>query len=123
MGRKCRLSDVEDILAEEEFLYDLCDVISFDNTEDYIEVYKTKIVIPSLGIYVKEGTWITYYEDEGEYMPDFSLSVIYNIDEEDPQNYMYWEQDGIVTTLFNWTRYNEKSFLLDYECEIVMEEQ
>ena len=53
-------------------------------------------------IYIREGTWCEK-NDEGEFEPDWSLSWFYE-DEENPANYLYFEQDGVEVATHNFLR-------------------
>ena len=59
------------------------------------------LVIPSLGITVREGVACVFDEEEQMFMPDFDVTVLFE-GEVDAGTWMYYEQDGIVITLANW---------------------
>lgn len=53
-------------------------------------------------LYAAEGVWCEKDEETGEFMPDWSLSWFWRADE-NPENYVYFEQDGIPVSLHNMT--------------------
>lgn len=116
-----KLGEVEDYIIEnEEFSYpDELYEIDLDSEYDYIEAEGIKIIIPEFGLYMRQGTYMALYEDECEVMPDFSLTLVYDIEESNPQNWLYWESDGVCTTLHNWFSHIGKgSNVYELECEV-----
>ncbi len=128
---KTKLSDVDKIIFESEEKYDITQYEVMMDEEDpscgLIDVYGIRTVIDSLGLSVREGTFYNYNEEDDAYDADFSVTLIYEKDEKDPVKYLYWEQDGIQVTLYNFLRQrgddiNGLSDLEDNDCVIEFEE-
>lgn len=105
--RECKRNEVEEVLKRihEEFEGEYDEIAIEDKNfgdEHRIYVDDIRIVIPELGISVREGTFCNYDEEEENYLTDFSITLIYDADEEDASNYLYWEQDGPAVTIHNF---------------------
>ena len=57
--------------------------------------------IPELHLRLHEGVVGYWDEKVKEYMPDFSVTVIFPEDPAETE-YLYYEQDGMMTTMVNW---------------------
>ena len=55
-----------------------------------------------MGISFRPGEYMSYSEEEQEYITDFSLTLIYEENESNPDNYLYWEQDGYSISVYNY---------------------
>ncbi len=100
MKKQCKLVDVESCLEEMEFSEVPDDVVELE--EGYQLVLSGWYVnIPELHLRLHEGVVGYWDEKVMEYMPDFSVTVIYS---EDPaeKEYLFYEQDGMFTTMVNW---------------------
>lgn len=95
-----RIGEIEEVLAEMDFS-DVDDDIAEIDKDFMIQVSGWYLVIPSLGITVREGVACVFDEEEKMFMPDFDVTVLYE-GEVDSGSWMYYEQDGIVITLANW---------------------
>jgi len=95
-----RLGDIEEVIAEMDFSDTDDDIAEIDDDLEFW-ISGWYVVIPSLGIYVREGVACTFDEEENMFMPDFDVTVVYEgvIASE---SWMYYEQDGILITLANW---------------------
>ncbi|MDD2981652.1 MAG: hypothetical protein PHN80_17080 [Hespellia sp.] len=98
--KKYFIGDIEEVLAEMDFS-DVDDDIAEIDEDFIIQVSGWYLVIPSLGITVREGVACVFDEEEQMFMPDFDVTVLYE-GEVDAGTWMYYEQDGIVITLANW---------------------
>ena len=82
-----------------------------------------RVVIPDLELSLRQGAVYVYDPDEDVYAADFSITLVYEEDEKDPEKYLYWEQDGLAVTLYNFLR--EKEMTLDHleglDCQIEVE--
>lgn len=117
-----RLGDIEEVIAEIDFSDTDDDIAEID---DGIEFWISGwyVVIPSLGIHVREGVACTFDEEENMFMPDFDVTVVYEgeiasehsriedsvvrksgecVQAPIPADFLYYEQDGILITLANW---------------------
>ena len=119
-----KLGEVEDYMCDNAEIYypDVIYEISVDDEKEYIEAEGIKIVVPEFNLYMRDGSYMAYYEVEGEVVPDFSLVLVYDIDETDPNNWLYWEQGNLCTTLHNWlTHIGKSANVYDVECHIEIE--
>lgn len=98
----CRIRQVEEIISEIDLSYVADDVV--ETEEDYqIVVSGWWIFIPELHINVHEGVFCNYDENEKEYLPDFSITIIMESDTERREGkWIYYEQDGFEITLANY---------------------
>lgn len=98
----CRLREVEEIINEIDLSYVADDVV--ETEDDYqIVVSGWWIFIPELQINVHEGVFCNYDENEKEYLPDFSITIIMEADKENREGkWIYYEQDGFEITLANY---------------------
>ena len=103
----------EDIFAEEF-------IIEEEEGEYAIFVTALKIVIPSLGLELREGYCGQWQEDDEYYMADFSLNAVYEKDAV-PESFLMWEQDSPLVTLYNYT-HKPLDELEALECVVVLEE-
>ena len=95
-----RLGDIEDVIAEIDFSDTDDDIAEIDDDLEFW-ISGWYVVIPSLGIHVREGVACTFDEEENMFMPDFDVTVVYE-GEIASETWMYYEQDGILITLANW---------------------
>lgn len=118
------LSDIEDTLmrlqeeCEDDRFYE--ERVVFQTDDEMMTVSCVAVVIPELNLELHEGTMFERYEGEDELIPDWSLTAVYEIGA-NPEDYLYYEQDGIETTLYNYLRSDtSRGVFKDYSCEIVI---
>lgn len=113
MTKECTLNELDDVLQEvyESGEYDGYEVEAEDMDDSIISIEGIRIVIPELNASVRQGDVCVYDEDEEYYCPDFSVTLIYEKDETDPQKYLYWESDGIMVSLYNY--FYGKNYTMD----------
>ena len=99
MGSQSRLAEIEDAVAEMEELFDIPDELVEGDEEYRITRCGWWAYISELDLCLHEGTFFVYDEDEQEFMPDFSLTLIR---ENGQDGWLYYEQDGFVISLANW---------------------
>ena len=101
-----RLDEVEDAIAEsDEFEFGdadypvvgLCDSMR-------LELEPVLIHIPALDLLLRSGAVSVLDEDTGEFSPDSSVTAIYDGNDPEPGHWLYYEQDGFVTTVHNYMR-------------------
>lgn len=119
MSKIYRLWEVEEVLAEMD-MSEVNDDIA--ETDDSIQIVISGwyVYLPELGLRLHKGVVGTWDEEMKGYMPDFSVTVVYEEDS-DNANYIYYEQDGFVITMANWL--NGRLSIDDIEqliCEIVI---
>lgn len=102
MEKRLRLYQIEDEL-DELGLDDMdFDVLEIDD-DFQILASSWYVYIPEFGFVVKSGIACVWSEEDGIFMPDFDVTIIYeSIDEiKKPSQWMYYEQDGMCATLAN----------------------
>lgn len=126
--RKCKLKDADEILVEElENIFVEYYEIDVPDCKDTISIYGYRIIVPEAGFSIRGGTYNNWDEDEGMALPDFALSLIYDLDETDPAQYLYWEQDDELISLYNFLRVLDSSSMYggvgNMDCQIEFEEE
>lgn len=102
MTFRCKLYDVEEKMADIESNEPIPDDIAELEDDDMILVVSGWCCkIEELGICLRAGCACVWDEEEQVYMPDFSVTVIYE-DENELNHYLYFEQDDFITTMHNW---------------------
>ena len=98
------LDYLDNHLDEIFYNIDYCDEgTDFDLDDDRMIVSDWYIYIPKLDLSIRSGVVCCLYGTE--YEPDFDISVIYEGDIKDSldeNDYAYYEQDGIITSLYNY---------------------
>ncbi len=123
MNRRYRLCDVEEAISESEELIDIADDIAEIDDDMQLVISGWSVYIESLNLTLRQGIACVWDEEEGLFMPDFDVTVVYegNIEAGDsrsgasvinesgesmqasfPADSLYYEQDGFVVTLGNW---------------------
>ena len=121
MQKKCLFKDLDEIfeaLQEEDFFADDI-MIEEEEGESAIFVSELRIHIPALHLELREGFCGLWQEDEEYYMPDFSLTAVYE-ENAAPEAYLMWEQDGPLVTLYNFT-HKPMEKLEQLECILLLE--
>jgi len=122
MNKTCLLKDLDEVmeaLAEEDVFFDEM-IIEEEEGESAIVVNGLKVVLPALQLELREGYCGMWQEDEEYYMPDFSLTVLYEAGAA-PETYLMWEQDGPLVTLYNYT-HKPMEELEQLECVLVLDD-
>ena len=101
MNRRYRLCDVEEAVSEMEELIDIADDIAEIDEDMQMVISGWSVYIESLNLSLRQGIACVWDEDEGLFMPDFDVTVVYEGNIES-QEWLYYEQDGFVVTLGNW---------------------
>jgi len=117
---KTRLGDVEEELANVPIEYEYCPyIIEYGN--DILDIDNVKVMIPDICLIARVGEY--YIMTSDGYCGDFSLTLLCDIRDIDPKNYLYWEQDDIPTTIKNYLGQKAPANLLDLDCYIIHEER
>ncbi|MCR5273717.1 MAG: hypothetical protein K6E13_12170 [Lachnospiraceae bacterium] len=113
---KTTIYSVDDVLEKysEEESFEIDDLFVEIDEDSVLVATGPEIQIPELELACREGYMLTRYED-GEMVPDWSLSVFYNMDDT-AENYVYYEQDGILVSLHNFLMFTKNISLSDFEC-------
>lgn len=121
--RNCKLGEADEIISDmfENVFVDYYE-IDVPFCKDTITIYGYRIIVPDVGYSIRGGVYNNWDEDESEALPDFALSLIYDLDESDPAKYLYWEQDDELVSLHNFLTMLDKSNmfkgLTDLDCKI-----
>ena len=106
MNRMCRLGEAEQIISEmEERLIDVADDIAETEEDTLLIVSGWWVFLPQLNLQLHEGILCNWDEEEQMFMPDVAVTVVYEADA-DRTEYIYFEQDGMTATLYNWLNGN-----------------
>lgn len=119
MSKIYRLWEVEEVLAEMD-MSEVDDDIAETDEDTQIVISGWYVYLPELGLKLHEGVVGVWDEEMQGYMPDFSVTVVYEADS-DNTDYIYFEQDGFVITMANWL--NVRLSMDEVEqlrCEIVI---
>ena len=114
LGKKnMKLTEIEEKITEETWPEHF-----FKLEEDmYMLLDNYRIIIPALELSVREG--VCGYMENDEFNPDFSVSVIYEQNETDPEKWLYYENDPVEVSVHNYcTAINIKHPSFD-ECECI----
>ncbi|WP_103869230.1 hypothetical protein [Butyrivibrio sp. Su6] len=94
-----------------------------DDEEALIITEGVIIHVEELHLCVRTADFCRYDPDEDYYMPDFSISMIYDDKDTEPDHYLYWEQDSPIITLYNYL--HEKNISMSYleglNCMVTLE--
>lgn len=126
MQKECLLCELDEALESlyETVEYDMYEVELEEFDDSILAVTGIRILVPELKISLRQGDVCVLDPDEEEYIPDFSVSIIYEQEETEPENYLYWEQDGYQVTLFNYFHKDNVSMeaLGELKCIIEIDE-
>ena len=101
MNKRYRLCDVEEAVSEMEELMDIADDIAEIDDDMQIVISGWSVYVESLNLTLRQGIACVWDEGERLFMPDFDVTVVYERNIE-TQDWLYYEQDGMVVTLGNW---------------------
>ena len=101
MNKRYRLCDVEEAVSEMEELMDIADDIAEIDDDMQIVISGWSVYVESLNLTLRQGIGCVWDEGERLFMPDFDVTVVYEGNIE-TQDWLYYEQDGMVVTLGNW---------------------
>ena len=102
MEKIYHLCEVEELIAEMDFS-DIDDDIAETDEEYQLIISGWWVHIPELNLNLHEGVICNWEEESQMFMPDFAVTVVYEAGVEQ-QDYIYFEQDGMVITLANWLK-------------------
>lgn len=101
--------------------YDEYDDKLVEQDDDHmIYVSADYVLVPSLGLRLYDGVYFQRYED-GEFYADFGLTMICDADKEPEDEYLYFEQDGMVISLYNYLQATQGNGAVagSLECEYI----
>lgn len=121
MQKQCRLADVENFMEGMELTEVPDDVVDLEDGYQMV-LSGWHVHIPELRLRLHEGVVGYWDEKMKEYMPDFCVTVIYP-EEPNEKEYLYYEQDGMLTTMINWLHGQMDMYEIEQlVCEIVVPE-
>ena len=85
-----------------EELIDIEDDIAEIDDDFQIVVSGWSVYVESMNLTLRQGIACVWDAEEGLFMPDFDVTIVYEGDIE-TQEWLYYEQDGMVVTLGNWS--------------------
>lgn len=98
--KRMKLIEAEKVVEEmEELLYVTCEVVEEEAGEYRIIREGWWIEIPELNLCLHEGVFLNFDEEEQEYLPDFSITIIRETGQD---GWLYFEQDGMIVSLANF---------------------
>ena len=98
MNKRYRLGEIEEAVSEMEELIGLEDDIAEIDDEFQIVVSGWSVYVESLNLTLRQGIACVWDAEEGLFMPDFDVTIVYEGNIE-TQEWLYYEQDGMVVTL------------------------
>ena len=98
MNKRYRLGEIEEAVAEMEELIDIEDDIAEIDDDFQIVVSGWSVYVESLNLTLRQGIACVWDAEEGLFMPDFDVTIVYEGNIE-TQEWLYYEQDGMVVTL------------------------
>lgn len=101
MNKRYRLGEIEEAVAEMEERIDIEDDIAEIDDDFQIVVSGWSVYVESLNLTLRQGIACVWDAEEGLFMPDFDVTIVYEGNIE-TQEWLYYEQDGMVVTLGNW---------------------
>ena len=123
MNKRYRLCDVEEAVSEMDELIDVDDDIAEIGDDMQLVISGWSVYIESLNITLRQGVACIWDEEEGLFMPDFDVTIVYEGNIE-TQEWLYYEQDGMVVTLGNWLNGRLSGGQIEQLwCELIIPEQ
>ena len=123
MNKRYRLGEIEEAVSDMEELIGLeGDIAEIDN-DFQIVVSGWSVYVESLNLTLRQGITCVWDAEEGLFMPDFDVTIVYEGDIE-TQEWLYYEQDGMVVTLGNWLNGRLSCEQIEQLwCELIIPEQ
>ena len=123
MNKRYRLCDVEEAVSEMDELIDVDDDIAEIDDDMQLVISGWSVYIESLNTTLRQGVACIWDEEEGLFMPDFDVTIVYEGNIE-TQEWLYYEQDGMVVTLGNWLNGRLSGGQIEQLwCELIIPEQ
>ena len=93
MNKRYRLGDIEEAISEMEELIDIEDDIAEIDDEFQIVVSGWSVYVESLNLTLRQGISCVWDAEEGLFMPDFDVTIVYEGNIE-TQEWLYYEHYG-----------------------------
>ena len=121
MTIRCRMIEVEDRICEIDVM-DVADNIAETEEDTQLIVSGWWVYLPQLNVQLHEGILCNWEEEEQMFLPDVDVTIVYEAGA-DQTDYIYFEQDGMIATLYNWLNGRLSASQIEaMECEIVVPE-
>lgn len=118
-----RLGEIEEAVSDMEELIGLEDDIAEIDDDFQIVVSGWSIYVESMNLTLRQGIACVWDAEEGLFMPDFDVTIVYEGNIE-TQEWLYYEQDGMVVTLCNWLNGRLSCEQIEQLwCELIIPEQ
>jgi len=101
MNKRYRLGEIEEAVSEMEELIDTQDDIAEIDDDFQIVVSGWSVYVERLNLTLRQGVACIWDTEAGLFMPDFDVTIVYEGNIE-TQEWLYYEQDGMIVTLGNW---------------------
>ena len=106
-----------------EELIDIEDDIAEIDDDFQIVVSGWSVYVESMNLTLRQGIACVCDAEEGLFMPDFDVTIVYEGNIE-TQEWLYYEQDGMVVTLGNWLNGRLSCEQIEQLwCELIIPEQ
>lgn len=105
MYRECKLGELEDNLGgiyDQDLDIEYYELPMKEDESVMITVEGIRVLLPELELSLCQGEYCVYDPEEDCYMADFSITLLYELNEKDPKAFLYWEQDGPQIALYNY---------------------
>lgn len=113
MNKRYRLCDVEEAVSEMDELIEVDDDIAEIDDDMQLVISGWSVYIESLNITLRQGVACIWDEEEGLFMPDFDVTIVYEGNIETQGKPIYQDVCYPVTKEFREKLYNE--IISEYE--------
>ena len=119
MKTEYRLYEVEEAIAEMDLSEVADDIAEVDDTMQ-LWISGWCVYVPELSLYLREGIVCVWDDEEKVFLPDFSVTVLYE-GEAEKEKWLYYEQDGFVITLANFLHGKKEAEEIEQcRCRIIL---
>lgn len=114
-----KLCEIEEMIVAMD-MPEIDDDIALTEDENEVVISGWYVYIPELNLRLHEGIVGIWDEEMKVYMPDFSVTVLFE-GKSNNTDYLYFEQGGFVSTVANWFS-GKKDFdeIEQLPCELVI---
>lgn len=117
-----RVYEVEEVISEMN-LSEVADDIAETDEDMQLVISGWYVNIPELNLNLREGVVGIWDEEEKLFMPDFTVTVIYECEIESKE-WLYYEKNGFVVTLENWLKGRLPAEQIgQLRCEVIIPQQ
>lgn len=105
MNKRYRLGEIEEAVAEMEELIDIEDDIAEIDDDFQIVVSGWSVYVESLNLTLRQGIACVWDAEEGLFMPDFDVTIVYEGNIE--------TQSGSITSRMEWSLHLATGLMAD----------